>query len=106
MITNFIKNIIKDFPQVANSPIVKVCENKEQHELTIAPEDYDNLIIVVTAKTSVPTSVEEWKRNMIAEHIYMATQSELHSEKTFVTMAELSEVIDNIINMNVVLWQL
>ena len=106
MITNIIKNIIKDFPQVANSPIVKVCENKEQHELTIAPEDYDNLIIVVTAKTSVPTSVEEWKRNMIAEHIYMATQSELHSEKTFVTMAELSEVIDNIINMNVVLWQL
>ena len=106
MITNIIKNIIKDFPQVANSPIIKICENKEQHELTIAPEDYDNLIIVVTAKTSVPTSVEEWKRNMIAEHIYMATQSELHSEKTFVTMAELSEVIDNIINMNVVLWQL
>lgn len=106
MITNIIKNIIKDFPQVANSPIVKVCEDKEQHELTIAPEDYDNLIIVVTAKASVPTSVEEWKRNMIAEHIYTATQSELHSEKTFVTMAELSEVIDNIINMNVVLWQL
>ena len=106
MITNIIKNIIKEFPQVANSPIIKICENKEQHELTIAPEDYDNLIIVVTAKTSVPTSVEEWKRNMIAEHIYMATQSELHSEKTFVTMAELSEVIDNIINMNVVLWQL
>lgn len=106
MITNIIKNIIKDFPQVANSPIIKVCENSEQHELTIAPEDYDNLIIVVTAKTSVPTSVEEWKRNMIAEHIYMATQSELHSGKTFVTMAELSEVIDNIINMNVVLWQL
>ena len=43
---------------------------------------------------------------MIAEHIYMATQSELHSGKTFVTMAELSEVIDNIINMNVVLWRL
>lgn len=106
MITNIIKNIIKEFPQVANSPIIKICENKEQHELTIAPEDYDNLIIVVTAKTSVPTSAEEWKRNMIAEHIYMATQSELHSDKTFVTMAELSEVIDNIINMNVVLWQL
>lgn len=106
MITNIIKNIIKEFPQVANSPIIKVCENSEQHELTIAPADYDNLMIVVTAKTSVPTSAEEWKRNVIAEHIYMATQSELHSEKTFVTMAELSEVIDNIINMNVVLWQL
>lgn len=106
MITNIIKNIIKEFPQVANSPIIKVCENSEQHELTIAPADYDNLMIVVTAKTSVPTSAEEWKRNVIVDHIYMATQSELHSKKTFVTMAKLSEVIDNIINKNVVLWQL
>lgn len=106
MITNIIKNIIKEFPQVAHSPIIKVCENKEQHQLTIAPEDYDNLIIVVTAETSVPTSAEEWKRNMIAENIYMAAQSKPHNEKAFVTMAELAEVIDNIINSNVVLWQL
>ena len=106
MITNIIKNIIKEFPQVANSPIIKVCENSEQHVLTIAPADYDNLMIVVTAKTSVPTSAEEWKRNMIAEHIYMATQSKPHNEKAFVTMADLAEVIDNIINSNVVLWQL
>ena len=107
MITNIIKNIIKDFPQVANSPIIKVCENSEQHELTIAPADYDNLMIVVTAKTSVPTSAEEWKRNVIAEHIYMATQPDVrHKDNKVVTMADLAEVIDNIINSNVVLWQL
>ena len=107
MITNIIKNIIKEFPQVANSPIIKVCENKEQHELTIAPEDYDNLIIVVTAKTSVPTSAEEWKRNVIAEHIYMATQPDIRNkDNKVVTMADLAEIIDNIINSNVVLWRL
>ena len=107
MITNIIKNIIKEFPQVANSPIIKVCENKEQHQLTIAPADYDNLMIVVTAKTSVPTSAEEWKRSVIAEHIYMATQPDVRNkDNKVVTMADLAEVIDNIINSNVVLWQL
>ena len=107
MITNIIKNIIKEFPQVANSPIIKVCENSEQHVLTIAPADYDNLMIVVTAKTSVPTSAEEWKRNAIAEHIYMATQSDVcNKDNKVVTMADLAEIIDNIINSNVVLWQL
>ena len=107
MITNIIKNIIKEFPQVAHSPIIKVCENSEQHVLTIAPADCDNLMIVVTAKTSVPTSSEEWKRNAIAEHIYMATQSDIRNkDNKVVTMADLAEVIDNIINSNVVLWQL
>ena len=107
MITNIIKNIIKEFPQVANSPIIKVCENSEQHELTIAPADYDNLMIVVTSKTSVPTSAEEWKRSAIAEHIYMATQPDIRNkDNKVVTMADLAEVIDNIINSNVVLWQL
>lgn len=107
MITNIIKNIIKEFPQVANSPIIKVCENSEQHVLTIAPEDCDNLMIVVTAKTSVPTSSEEWKRSVIAEHIYMATQPDVRNkDNKVVTMADLAEVIDNIINSNVVLWQL
>ena len=107
MITNIIKTIIKEFPHVANSPIIKVCENSELHMLTIAPADYDNLMIVVIAKTSVPTSAEEWKRNMIAEHIYMATQSDAHNkDNKVVTMADLAEVIDNIINSNVVLWQL
>ena len=107
MITNIIKNIIKEFPQVANSPIIKVCENSEQHELTIAPADYDNLMIVVTAKTSVPTSSEEWKRSVIAEHIYMATQPDVRNkDNKVVTMADLAEIIDNIINSNVVLWQL
>lgn len=107
MITNIIKNIIKEFPQVANSPIIKVCENSEQHELTIAPADYDNLVIVVTAKTGVPTSAEEWKRIVIADHIYMATQPDVRNkDNKVVTMADLAEVIDNIINSNVVLWQL
>lgn len=107
MITNIIKNIIKEFPQVANSPIIKVCEHSEQHVLTIAPADYDDLMIVVTAKTSVPTSSEEWKRNAIAEHIYMATQPDVRNkDNKVVTMADLAEIIDNIINSNVVLWQL
>ena len=107
MITNIIKNIIKEFPQVANSPIIKVCENSEQHVLTIAPADYDNLMIVVTAKTSVPTSSEEWKRNAIAEHIYMATQSDVcNKDNKVITMTHLAELIHNIINSNVVFWQL
>ena len=83
MITNIIKNIIKEFPQVANSPIIKVCENKEQHQLTIAPADYDNLMIVITAKTSVPTSSEEWKRNAIAEHIYSTRNEIAHAKANY-----------------------
>ena len=107
MITNIIRNIIKDFPQVANSPIVKVCENKEQHELTIAPQDYDNLIIVVTTTTSTPTSIEESKKRLIIDHIYMATQPDVHNkDNKVITMADLAEMIDYIINLNVVLWRL
>lgn len=47
MITNIIRNIIKDFPSVANSTLFLFYDNKQTNEFAVTPTDNDNIIIVV-----------------------------------------------------------
>lgn len=100
MITNIIKNIIKDFPTISDSHILLFCQDEEKGEFTIAPENNDNIFLVIQSKHHVSTSIEDWKKQMIADHIYMATQVE---DTTF---GQLSAYIDKIINSNATIWEL
>ena len=107
MITNIIKNIIKDIPTVANSTIYLFSENKDNGEFTVALTDNDNILLVVQCKQGAAQTVNDYKRQLIADHIYMATQSDTCSlDHKPITMSVLADMIDKLINTEVVLWQL
>ena len=107
MITNIIKNIIKDIPSVATSTIKLVYANKEHNEFTVAPVTDDKLIIVVQSTPGAASSAEDWKKKMIADTLYMATQADCYdANHNILTMSVLADTIDDIINTKVVLWQL
>lgn len=107
MITNIIRNIIKDFPSVANSTLFLFYDNKQIHEFAVSLTDNDNIIIVVQNTIEAAKSVEDWKKKMIADHIYIATQPDTHTaDGKPITMSALADMIDKFINMDVVLWQL
>lgn len=107
MITNIIRDIIKDFPSVANSTVKLVCVNKENNEFTVAPTTDNNLNIVVQSTPGAAKSVEDWKKKMITDSIYIATQPDTHTaDGKPITMSALADMIDKFINMDVVLWQL
>ena len=107
MITNIIKNIIKDIPSVANSTIYLFSENKDNGEFTIALTDNDNILLVVQCKQGAAKSVDDYKKQLIADHIYMATQSDAcGADHKPITMSVLADMIDKLINTEVVLWQL
>lgn len=107
MITNIIKNIIKDIPSVANSTIYLFSENKDNGEFTVALTDNDNILLVVQCKQGAAQSVDDYKKQLIADHIYMATQSgTCGSDHKPITMSVLADMIDKLINTEVVLWQL
>ena len=59
MITNIIKNIIKDIPSVANSTIYLFSENKNNGEFTVALTDNDNILLVVQCKRGAMKSVDD-----------------------------------------------
>ena len=106
MITNIIKNIIKDIPSVANSTIYLFSENKDNGEFTVALTDNDNILLVVQCKRGATQSVDDYKKQLIADHIYMATQSACGADHKPITMSVLADMIDKLINTEVVLWQL
>ena len=107
MITNIIKNIIKDIPSVANSTIYLFSENKDNGEFTVALTDNDNILLVVQCKQGAAQSVDDYKKQLIADHIYMAAQSDAcGSDHKPITMSVLADMIDKLINTEVVLWQL
>lgn len=107
MITNIIRNIIKDFPSVANSTIKLVYVNKDNNEFSVASTTDNNLIIVVQSTPGAAKSIEDWKKKMIADSIYMATQENCYdANHNIITMSVLADTIEAIINTNVVLWQL
>ena len=107
MITNIIKNIIKDIPSVANSTIYLFSENKDNGEFTAALTDNDNILLVVQCKQGAAQSIDDYKKQLIADHIYMATQSDAcGSDHKPITMSVLADMIDKLINTEVVLWQL
>ena len=107
MITNIIKNLIKDIPSVANASLRLIYQNKHNGEFAIAPKTDDKLIIVVQSTTGAASSAEDWKKKMIADTIYMATQADcFDANHNSFTMSVLADSIDDIINTKVVLWQL
>ena len=107
MITNIVKNIIKDIPSVANSTIYLFSENKDNGEFTVALTDNDNILLVVQCKQGAAQSVDDYKKQLIADHIYMATQSDAcGSNHKPITLSVLADMIDKLINTEVVLWQL
>lgn len=107
MITNIIKNLIKDIPSVADSTIHLFSENKDNGEFTIAPTNNDNILLVVQCKQRTTQSVEDYKKHLIADHIYMATQSDAYdTNHKPITMSVLADMIDKLIDTKVVLWQL
>lgn len=99
MIINIVKNLIKDFPTISSSNVYLFCQDREKGEFTITSENRETLL-VVQSKRHLSTSIEDWKKQMIADHIYMTAMSE---DTTF---DELSTYVDKIINSNVTIWEL
>lgn len=111
MITNIIKNIIKDYPSIANSRVVLVYQDKDKGEFVVTSEK-NEVDIVVHSTNKRATSVEEWKKQMIADHIFMATSKDTFyidpktDKKHFITFAEVSDTIDSIIDRTSIIWEL
>lgn len=102
---NIIRDIINDDPSISESSIILVCERKESGEFVVSPTRNNNILIVVRTTSKPSSSVEEFKHNMIADHIYMAAQDDC-CDKNYnnITMKALADVIDEIINAKVFLW--
>lgn len=104
-LTNIIRDIINDDPSISESAIRLVCERKEAGEFIVSPEINNNILIVVRTSSKASLSVEEFKRNMVADHIYMATQDDCCDKNhNNITMDILADIIDEIINAKVFLW--
>lgn len=110
MITNIIKNLIKDIPSVANSTIRLMCDNKDKGYFVFVTQDENQVAIVVTnAPKDTPTSIDSYKKQMIVDFLYMiATQFEhmLDKDEKPYTLTTIAEDIDGIINQDVVLWNM
>ena len=98
MITNIIKNIIKDVPSIADSTLRLFSDAKDLSQFTAIIER-KNLLIKITNIPKNPTTVDAYKKRLIADHIYMAANKQI-------TLQEIAATIDTIINKNVVIWDL
>ena len=96
MITNIIRNIIKDIPSVANSKFDSVqllpIGNKVEFKIKTPKE----LTIVVSNIPQNTNSVSDYKACLIIDTLIGSDM----------TLAELADEIDNIINSDVVLWDM
>ena len=96
MITNIIKNIIKDIPSVANSKFDSVqllpIGNKVEFKIKTPKE----LTIVVSNIPQNTNSVSDYKACLIIDTLIGSDM----------TLAELANEIDNIIDSDVVLWNM
>jgi len=108
MITNIIKNLIKDIPSVANSTIRLMADNRDNGLYYFITEN-DVAIVVTNIPKGAPTSVEDYKKQMIADFLYLvATQYDHMGNKDGkpYTLATMADEIDDIINQDVVLWNM
>lgn len=106
MLTNIIKNIIKDIPSVANSEIKLIFSNLETGELCFSPKDRNLAILVKRPKESV-SSAEDFKKRSIFDLIYFAANGDIEFDMNKPhTMQTLANDIDDIINQDVVVWNL
>lgn len=110
MITNIIKNIIKDIPSVANSSIRLMNENRDNGQVTFVTTDAKAVAIVLTnVPKGVPKSVSAHKKQMIADFLYLVAVGGDHmctSEGKKYTLADIAKEIDLIISQDVVLWDM
>ena len=110
MITNIIKNLIKDFPQVSNSSIRLMNENRDNGQVTFVTTDASAVAIVLTnVPNGAPKSVADYKKQMIADFLYLVAVEGDHmrtSEGKGYTLADMAKEIDLIIFQDVVLWDM
>lgn len=110
MITNIIKNLIKDIPSVANSTIRLMGENRDNGQFTFVTTDSKAVAIVLTnMPKGAPKSVAAYKKQMIADFLYLVAVESDHmrtSEGKTYTLADMAKEIDLIISQDVVLWDM
>ena len=96
MITNIIRNIIKDFPSVANSKFDSVQLLPIGNKIELKIKTPKELTIVVSNIPQNTNSVSDYKACLIIDTLIGSDM----------TLAELANEIDNIINSDVVLWNM
>lgn len=97
MITNIIQTLINDFPSLANTTLNLVYHNEDDNQFAVKA---GKVILVVNAPHERTSSKpDNWKANMIADHIYMAATMDYKP-----TLKELSDTINNIIDTSVVFY--
>ena len=96
MITNIIRNIIKDFPLVANSKFDSVQLLPIGNKVELKVKTPKELTIVVSNIPQNTNSVSDYKACLIIDTLIGSDM----------TLAELADEIDNIIDSDVVLWNM
>ena len=110
MITNIIKNLIKDIPSVANSSIRLMNENRDNGQFTFVTTDAKAVAIVLTnIPKGAPKSISAYKKQMTADFLYLVAVEGDHMrtpEGKEYTLADMAKEIDLIISQDVVLWDM
>ena len=96
MIINIIRNIIKDFPSVANSKFDSVQLLHIGNKVELKVKTPKELTIVVSNIPQNTNSITDYKKCLIVDTLIGSDM----------TLAELANEIDNIINSDVVLWDM
>ena len=108
MITNIIKNLIKDIPSVANSTIRLAFKDTDKGSFYFITNDEQKVTIAVTNAPKKVTSVDTFKKQLIADLLYIAATDDhtFDADGKPYTLASLAKAIDDIINQGVVLWDM
>ena len=96
MTTNIIKNIIKDIPSVANSKFDSVQLLPIGNKVELKIKTPKELTIVVSNIPQNTNSISDYKACLIIDTLIGSDM----------TLAELANEIDNIIDSDVVLWNM
>lgn len=96
MIINIIKNLIKDIPSVANSKFDFVQLLPIENKVELKVKTPKEVTIVVSNIPQNTNSVTDYKKRLIVDTL-------TGSDKT---LAELANEIDNIINSDIILWDI
>ena len=96
MIPNIIKSIIKDIPSVANSKFDSVQLLPIGNEVELKVKTPKELTIVVSNIPQSTNSVTDYKKCLIVDTLIGSDM----------TLAELANEIDNIIDSDVTLWDM
>ena len=96
---NIVKNLIKDNPQIANKHFSLIYENKEKNIFAVGA--LNEAVLVVTNIPTEVKSISDWKKQMIADHIYMAATMERSP-----TIAEVANIISKILDTTTYLFDL